>query len=183
MQIKTRTIATRSAGQHVGEMALIDPLCASRSATFIANQETIIATVSATDFAATAEAFPSLWRRLAIELGTRLRERSQFIHAPNETPIIFIGSSKEAFSIAQSLEAGLKNVGTAVRLWSEGVFRASLTTIEDLELQAQGADFAVLVASPDDAVSSRGNDRPAPRDNAVLELGSSWAPSPERALS
>jgi CRP/FNR family transcriptional regulator, cyclic AMP receptor protein len=42
---------------------------------------------------------------------------------------------------------------------------------EDLEAQVESADSAVLVAAPDDRVSSRGKDADAPRDNVVFELG------------
>lgn len=168
--IKKHTITSRGPGLHVGEMSLIDA-SAPRSATVVANQATVVASVSEADFAALAALHPELWRRLAIELGNRLRERSKFIKEPNPCPTIFIGSSKESLNVAELLEAGLKGPDVDVRIWSNGVFRASKTTIEDLEIQAQNADFAVLVASPDDVVRSRGKSKPAPRDNVLLELG------------
>jgi predicted nucleotide-binding protein len=58
-----------------------------------------------------------------------------------------------------------------VRLWSEGVFGTSHFPIEDLATLLQCADYAAIVASPDDIVTSRGSELQAPRDNIVFELG------------
>lgn len=58
-----------------------------------------------------------------------------------------------------------------VRLWTDGVFGASRFPMEDLEQQLTAADFAVLVAAPDDIVVSRGASTHAPRDNVIFELG------------
>jgi len=69
-----RQLAVRHAGQHVGEMALIDPT-ASRSATVIAREATVLAKVSASTFRRIADRYPYMWRSLAIELGDRLRQR------------------------------------------------------------------------------------------------------------
>jgi predicted nucleotide-binding protein len=168
--IKKRKIAERTARLHVGEMALIDPEC-RRSATVVANQETVVATVSEPEFACIARRHPNLWRRLALELAHRLRERSKFISAPNSCPVVFIGSSREGLTVATAVQRALTAPDIRVEIWAKGVFRPSRTTIEDLEDQAKRADFAVLVASPDDMVTSRGAGTPAPRDNVLLELG------------
>jgi predicted nucleotide-binding protein len=168
--IKRRKIATRGSGLHVGEMAMIDPHC-RRSATVVANQDTVVATVAEPAFAKIAQKHPSMWRRLALELANRLRERSKFICEPNPCPVVFIGSSSEARAVVEALRRSLASPGLRVQTWTKGVFRASRTTIEDLEEQAQKADFAVLVASPDDMTRSRGKAMAAPRDNVLLELG------------
>jgi predicted nucleotide-binding protein len=43
--------------------------------------------------------------------------------------------------------------------------------MDDLQKVLEEADFAVLVATPDDMVTSRGKEQSAPRDNVVFELG------------
>jgi CRP/FNR family transcriptional regulator, cyclic AMP receptor protein len=58
-----------------------------------------------------------------------------------------------------------------VRVWTDGVFRASRTSVESLLATVSGSDFAVLVISPDDRVLSRGNEHEGPRDNVLFELG------------
>jgi len=168
--IHKRLITTRAAGLHVGEMALISPK-AARSASVIANQPTVVATVSEPDFTRIASSHPALWRRIAVELTNRLRERSKFILEPNPVPIVFIGSSTEALPIAEHLRDCLAGPELEVKIWTKGVFKASHTTIEDLEDLARTADFAVLVATPDDVVTTRGTTHAAPRDNVLLELG------------
>jgi CRP/FNR family transcriptional regulator, cyclic AMP receptor protein len=114
--INMRLVNTRSSGQHVGEMALIDP-SARRSATVVALEETVVARINEPAFAAVANRTPELWRRLAIELADRLRQRTRGIHPPNEIPHIFIGSSTEALPVARALESGLSDGGTAVHVW------------------------------------------------------------------
>lgn len=71
-------VATRQAGQHVGEMTLIDPT-QLRSATVRSLEELVLARVTEEDFAALANQYPVLWRRLALELGMRLRQRGRLL--------------------------------------------------------------------------------------------------------
>ena len=85
-------------------------------------------------------------------------------------PSVFIGSSSEGVEIADYLQSGLEPVCNAT-LWTQGVFRASSYTLESLIRTAQDADFAVLIASPDDMTHFRGDTRAVPRDNVIFELG------------
>lgn len=71
--IGRETIARCTAGQHMGEMALVDP-GVERSATVTAAYDSLIARVSEPEFTAIADHFPRLWRRLAAELANRLRQ-------------------------------------------------------------------------------------------------------------
>jgi CRP/FNR family cyclic AMP-dependent transcriptional regulator len=64
--INQRVINSRRAGQHVGEMALIDP-AARRSASVIALEATVLARVGEPHFVTIADKNPQIWRRLAIE--------------------------------------------------------------------------------------------------------------------
>ncbi|WIB72525.1 nucleotide-binding protein [Curtobacterium sp. MCBD17_026] len=87
-------------------------------------------------------------------------------------PSVFIGSSSEGLEIARHLQADLENTGlcTVIR-WDQGVFHASSYTIPRLAQEASEADFAVLIATADDIVQSRGVERAAARDNIYFELG------------
>jgi len=71
--INGRVIASRSAGEHVGEMALVDP-DARRSASVSAVADSVVARITERDFSTLADRFPRLWRRIALELATRLRD-------------------------------------------------------------------------------------------------------------
>lgn len=168
--INGQEIARREAGQHVGEMALLDP-GARRSATVIARDTVVLAAVSEADFSAIAAQYPNLWRRIAAELGNRLRQRSRFIRQRNDTPILFIGSSRESLPVVDAIVAGLKPAPFIVRPWTGGVFSASQFPIDDLAKQLFDCDFAALVLGPDDQVLSRGITSDAPRDNVLFELG------------
>jgi CRP/FNR family transcriptional regulator, cyclic AMP receptor protein len=160
----------RSAGSYVGEMSVIDG-SVKRSATVRAREETVVAKISEPAFAALADEHPILWRRLAMEVARRLRQRLEDVPQRNAVPRVFIGSSREALLVAAAIEAGLKGEGLEVVIWTEGVFGASVTNIEALEGAIRTCDFAVLILSADDKVTSRGRAIASPRDNVILELG------------
>jgi CRP/FNR family transcriptional regulator, cyclic AMP receptor protein len=168
--VNGREVANRQSGQHVGEMVIIDPSL-RRTATVIASEQSVVAQVDEKFFSSLADKNPRLWRALAVELCHRLNERRKFHAEPNSKPILFIGSSKEHLTVAETLAAGVPKDIASVTLWSDGVFGASKFPIEDLETQIGIADFAVLVIGPDDRVISRGSESDAPRDNVVFELG------------
>jgi hypothetical protein len=85
-------------------------------------------------------------------------------------PRVFIGSSPEGLSYARAVEEQLASEREPV-LWANDVFALSRTTVESLEEALSTVEFAVLILTPDDAVTSRGVMTEAPRDNIVLELG------------
>ncbi len=168
--INGQELAKREAGTHVGEMSLIDP-AARRSATCLALEEVVAARIPEPAFSELAGRHPILWRNIALVLGDRLRQRTAFVRMKNETPILFIGSSRESLPIAYAIEAGLESATVIVRVWPDGVFMPSNFPVEDLERELGLADFAVLVFGPDDKVLSRRLFRSAPRDNVVFETG------------
>jgi CRP/FNR family transcriptional regulator, cyclic AMP receptor protein len=90
---------------------------------------------------------------------------------PNEKPILFIGSSSEQLPAAEAFARRFPADLASVTLWCKGVFGASRFPMEDLEAQVKAADFALLVASGDDEVTSRGSVSSAPRDNVIFEVG------------
>jgi predicted nucleotide-binding protein len=170
ISVNGRPVARRGAGTHVGEMALIDPTV-RRSATVVACEPTVLIRINERDFTETAQRHPQLWRGIAVEISNRLRERNKYIRQPHNVPVVFIGSSSEQLDVARELQVGLSHDPCVVYVWTDGIFKASRVTIENLTRTVEASDFAVLVVSPDDLVESRGVEAYGPRDNVLLELG------------
>lgn len=168
--INGRKITNRGAGQHFGEMSLVD-YAVRRSATIKANEPTLLAKVSEPDFCQLAQSYPQLWRSVAVQIGNRLRERSNFIRPPHNQSTFFIGSASERLDIARAIQSGLAHDPFVTTVWTDGIFRASRTPIENLMRAVDDADFAALVITPDDLVESRGTEQSGPRDDVVFELG------------
>lgn len=170
VMVHDRVMAERGVGNLLGEMAIADP-SARRTATIAAAEASVVARISEADFVPIADAHPKVWREITRELCRRLDERKKFATKPNVKPIIFIGSSSEQLAVAEAVRDKIPSDVADVILWSQDVFGASEVTIESLENQLAIADFALLIASPDDQVSSRKTRSKAPRDNVVFELG------------
>jgi len=167
--VKERKIAKQSEGSYIGEMALIDPT-QPRCAKVTASTRVVTAGITEPDFTRIAQAFPEIWRRIAIDIAGRVRERNLLLRHRNHTPRIFIGSATEDLRLARTLRSALPR-GIDGRIWTEDVFAPSRHTMEDLELQVAESDFAVVVWNGTDLVRSRGTQMRAPRDNVVFELG------------
>ena len=71
--IDGRVVACKKAGEHVGEMAVVDPF-RPRSASVTATSDSVVARITEPDFSALADRYPRLWRRIALELANRLRD-------------------------------------------------------------------------------------------------------------
>lgn len=170
IRVFDREVATRTAGQHIGEMALVDP-GQPRSASAVAVDEVVVARLSANAFTGVAESNPKLWRNIARELAARLRQRNRFIASPNPRPILFVGCSAESLPVARAIQSALAHDPTVVTVWTDGVFKASSFPIESLERELPKVDFAALVLASDDRVISRNVTSDAPRDNIIFELG------------
>jgi len=168
--VNGQRMATRRANQHVGEMATIDPT-ARRSATVRAVEETVSATILEADFTRIAELHPILWRRLALELADRLRQRAAHVKPVRERPVLLVASSREGLATARAIQTACSHDPWVTRLWTDGVFGAGRSPLESLGDQLSSVDFGIVVVTADDVVSSRGASAPAPRDNTIFELG------------
>ncbi|WP_432565040.1 nucleotide-binding protein [Kineococcus sp. SYSU DK003] len=85
---------------------------------------------------------------------------------------LFIGSSSEGSDVARHLQEVLEGRQVCeVDVWDTSVFEPSGYALDSLLVVAARTDFAVLVASPDDETTSRGDTAPSVRDNIVLEFG------------
>ena len=85
-------------------------------------------------------------------------------------PSLFIGSSSEGLEIARAIEFNLKD-DAEITIWSNGVFGLNEGYLESLVIALERFDFAVLVLTPDDLITSRDIISQAPRDNVMFELG------------
>lgn len=167
--IKGNQINTRKAGQHVGEMAAIEP-AQKRSASIIALETVVALKISSLEFNAIGNEHPKIWLPIARELARRLFQRNALIPTPNEHPKLFIISSSEALDVAREIQSHLhRDVFSTV--WNEGTFFAGGYSLEALEKAVNESDFAVAVAQPDDIIETRGGKYPTLRDNVLFELG------------
>jgi predicted nucleotide-binding protein len=169
IMVKGRLVNERNPGDHIGEMAAIDPSL-PRSATCIADGQCLLAKISEASLAELANKYPDIWRNLAKELAQRLNQRNNLIPAINEKPKIFVICSVEALNIAHEIQSNLQHE-YLVTVWTNGVFLASSYPLDALESAIDDSDFGVAIAQPDDIVETRGTAAPAPRDNVVFELG------------
>jgi CRP-like cAMP-binding protein len=168
--VDQQEVAVRSAGQHVGEMALIDPTL-PRTATNIAEEPTVVAKVSESVFAPIADANPRIWRALGSELSRRLNQQGSFLSAPNRIPHLLIRSSAETIAFAEALAAAIPPNLATVKVCTREIFAADHFPIEELEAQLRVADFAATVAPNDHRVGARTDNSDAIRDNMVFEVG------------
>jgi len=168
--VNGRRMAIRAAGDHVGEMAAVQPTQA-RSATVVANELMVVFKVSEARFSQIGTANPKVFRSIAQELSRRLLQRNGTVGAFHEKIKVFIISSVEALPVARIVRSAFEHDPFQVELWSDGCFKVANYTIEDLESAVDDADFAVAIAHADDITESRDDRWPAPRDNVIFELG------------
>ena len=70
-----------------------------------------------------------------------------------ERPSVFVGSSGEGLEVARAIQFQLQDTAL-VSVWNEGVFGLGEGTLEGLVRMLDRFDFAVLVITPDDVVTS-----------------------------
>ncbi|GIP46512.1 hypothetical protein J53TS2_01030 [Paenibacillus sp. J53TS2] len=88
-------------------------------------------------------------------------------------PNVFIGSSREAMSIANGIHAQI-NRYAQVTPWYAGAFGGNDYSIESLEKQLHRNDFGVFIYAPDDVALYRGKFVFITRDNTLFEMGLFW---------
>lgn len=84
-------------------------------------------------------------------------------------PTIFIGSSKEGVSVAKMVEAGLKGFADC-KMWTDA-FLFNKSNYDNLSSQIAFYDYAILIATGDDLITSRKFTAKAIRDNILFEFG------------
>jgi prolyl-tRNA editing enzyme YbaK/EbsC (Cys-tRNA(Pro) deacylase) len=85
-------------------------------------------------------------------------------------PRIFVGSSTEAANVDRHIRAILENLQAEVLGWRD-IFHAGDHPLDVLLETARSVDGALLIATPDDTGTFRGQENTTPRDNILVELG------------
>jgi CRP/FNR family transcriptional regulator, cyclic AMP receptor protein len=168
--VNCQQIALRFPGDHVGEMAAIQP-SQPRCATVIASKPAAVLRLTEDQLESLGRQYPEIYRQFAKELARRLIQRNRFVTTPREKIRIFVVSSTEALDVARALKFCLKAEPFDVEIWNNGLFRASCYTLECLEKELDLSDFAIAIAQPDDLKVSRGVTNESLRDNVVFEFG------------
>jgi Predicted nucleotide-binding protein containing TIR-like domain len=84
-------------------------------------------------------------------------------------PSIFIGSSKEGLDIAKAIVAQLDSFAEC-KLWTDA-FEMGKSNFDNLITQIAFYDYAILVATGDDTITSRKKAKKGARDNVLFEFG------------
>lgn len=85
-------------------------------------------------------------------------------------PTLFIGSSTESLEVAYTVQEELE-FDAEVTVWTQGIFNASQSAIDDLIASISRFDFALFIFSPDDELKHRSITTLTVRDNVLFELG------------
>ncbi|MHA4734396.1 TIR domain-containing protein [Ensifer adhaerens] len=168
--VNGRAIGKRGPGDHVGEMAAIQPT-QSRSATATTLEKSLILKVPEAGLTDMGTRYPQLYKSIAQELSKRLLQRNRGIGAYRDRVRVFIISSVEALPVARLIENAFEHDSIMVDVWDKDCFKVANYTIDDLEAKIDNSDFAVAIAHADDITESRDKSWPAPRDNVIFELG------------
>lgn len=168
--VNGRTVGRRGPGDHIGEMAAIEP-SQQRSARVVAAAEVTALKVTEPAFHGVAQAFPTVYKDIARELTRRLHQRNALVGAYRERVRLFIISSAEALPIARAVQNAFEHDPFDVAIWTDGVFKVASYPLQSLEEEVDQSDFAIAIAHADDLTTVRGSDWPTPRDNVVFELG------------
>ncbi|OQW66772.1 TIR domain-containing protein [Methylomonas sp. 11b] len=85
-------------------------------------------------------------------------------------PRVFIGSSVESLPFARAIQSEVA-YDFEVTIWSQGIFKLSNSSLEDLENALNEFDCGIFVFSPDDVLKIRNRRHKAVRDNVIFEFG------------
>lgn len=111
--VNGREVANRGRGDHVGEMALVEP-SQRRSADVVAAESALVAKVSYSDVTELASRHSDIYRVIARALARRLLERNKLVGAHREKIRVFIISSAEALEVARIIQNALSHDGFIV---------------------------------------------------------------------
>lgn len=170
VSVNHRTVAHRGPGDHVGEMAAIEPT-QRRSATVTAAEDVVALKLLEPDFHKIGSQHPTVYRNIARELARRLLQRNSSVGAYRDAVKLFIISSAEALPIARAVQNAFEHDPINVIIWTDGVFKIANYTLQSLEDAVDDSDFAIAIAHADDVTAVQGADWPTPRDNVIFELG------------
>ena len=168
--VNGREVATRSRGDHVGEMVVVEP-SQRRSADVVAKEDGLVAKFSYADIREIGSRHSDIYRVIAKTLARRLLERNKQVGKHREKVRVFIICSVEALPVARIIENAFEHDDFVVRLWTHDVFKVASYALDSLETEVDDSDFAIAIAHTDDVTTVRDQNWPTPRDNVIFELG------------
>jgi 8-oxo-dGTP pyrophosphatase MutT (NUDIX family) len=83
---------------------------------------------------------------------------------------LFIGSASESLNVAEAVQFNLSSI-CEPRIWNQDLLSPGETVLQNLLAIAPSFDFAILISTGEDDVSSRDSKASAPRDNIIFEAG------------
>jgi len=101
--VNGRQVGRRGPGDHVGEMAAIEPTQA-RSASVVTSDSTVALKLSEEAFGSLADKHPFIYKSVAQELARRLLARNALVGTYRAKTKVFIISSVESLPVARILE-------------------------------------------------------------------------------
>lgn len=121
------------------------------------------------DYSLTAKQFNAL-NILFEESGKILNGKSKaIVEKPKQK--IFIGSSVEGLEVARIIQTELSH-DFELEIWNQGTFDTlGKSYLECLEESTNKFEFGIFVFTPDDKITSRGEQKSMARDNVIFELG------------
>ena len=168
--VNGREVAERGPGEHVGEMALIDPE-AYRSATVLVTEDGVFARVTEPDFTPIATTYPELWRRLGRELVKRAKLRYALVPARNTVPKLLIVASDAARALAVLLKECLADGGASIGIWTSDIDDSALIMLDSLDSVLADSDFALLLIAPDEPLTPLTPQGHTVKEKLAFELG------------
>jgi CRP/FNR family cyclic AMP-dependent transcriptional regulator len=138
--VNGQKVAKREPGNHVGEMAAIQPT-QRRSATVKAAETSVVCKLTEPQLTDLGQKYPGVWRAIAKELARRLEERNKLVSHTREKIQVFIISSAEAIEIARTIQSAFQYDPFTINIWPEGVFLVSHYPIEKPRTPARSIGF------------------------------------------
>jgi len=161
---------TRVAGEAVGELAGLSP-SRPRTATLKATKPSFVLAIGYSELQEIVGSDVEFWKAAADAVADQLDHRNREIGAVNETPRVFVISSKEGIEVARELRKNLDSDEIQVYLWDQDTFMISDYPISALEDAIERCDFTIAVAQADDVLITREETHKVPRDNVHFEYG------------
>src|SRR5262249_50099004 len=158
--VNGRPVATRVPGDHIGEMAVLQP-SQRRSASVVGREDSVLVKLSAAQVVDLGERHSRVWRVFAKELAHRLQQRNVLVTSVNERIRVFILSSAGALEAAKVVRESLAQDPIDITVWTDGIFRKSHYAIESLERELDKSDVAIAI------VHSADRNGDGPRDHVI----------------
>jgi predicted nucleotide-binding protein len=160
--VNGRTLARRTATDHIGEMAALLPL-QRRAASVVAHEDSVVVKLSNSQINELGNRFPQIWRFLALELAHRLEQRNALASSGGDGVRVFILASSVGSEIGRAVESACADHSFQAVVWSEGSFGAGSYAVDKLEEVLDRSDVAIAIIDPEENAASR--------DSVIFELG------------